>query len=257
MKSLLIPTLTLLAFTTVNAETDKEILDVLYNDFNRCDHYLIDEKPNLKTLDDEGRALRLRRQCLMHFKYIDSVSLLAMGSNSSVNKIQSQAILALEDNSENSQAHSAKEKFKNNNFGYGFAVINYKEKIIDKASVVNGVLVAESEKNNEAKLILEYHALLKSNNNWEKSGHGIMLAAMLGENDLIDGFGFGYVYSLKSGNKLDGSGISIGFGLMLENDVKQLANGFEIGKALPTGETIPRFVEKDETSPFLFFTSTF
>lgn len=259
MNPIYISAITLLTLTTAYAyaDSDKQILDVLYSDFDRCSDYFINEKKNFKTLEDERRVLSLERKCLMQFKYIGSATLSNMASTLTESEIKLKATGYLEENDKNFQALSAKEKFKSNNFSYGFAVVNYKDKIVDEASVVNGVLIAESEKLNEVKLILQYQALLKSTNNWEKSGHGIMLAAMLGDSDLINGFGVGYVYSIKSGNKPDGSGVSIGIGYMLENDVKQLANGFEIGKGLPPGESTPRFVFKDEISPFLFFASTF
>jgi len=152
---------------------------------------------------------------------------------------------------------TSKSSFLGMNLGYGFAVVHYDDKIVEEAAVdANGNVVATKQKQNEAKVVLEFHTSLWNNEAGDK-GVGLFAAILVGNDDLLDGVGIGPMMSFKNSNKNDNSGFTIGIGAAIENDVNQLADGFEVGKPLPSGETAVRYVEKDEISPFLFISNNF
>lgn len=174
------------------------------------------------------------------------------------NKMESQLIVIRNNETRlknNAEKSNGKSNFLGLSLGYGFAAVMYDHDIVHEASVVNGVIVAESVKENEAKIVLEFHQIIWGKDKANK-GFGPFAALMVAENDILNGIGVGLLYSIRNKVKND-SGFSIGAGWMLENKVKQLADGFEVGEALPSGEPTVRFVEKDEIAPFIFISNTF
>lgn len=145
--------------------------------------------------------------------------------------------------------------FADNNFGIGFAISFPSKKTVDNADIVNDVVVASSIRKNQARVILEFHTL-----EWyvtETSGFGPFAALVSEEDNAISGIGLGVLWSKKSLAKDDNSAFSIGIGAILDNEVKDLADGFEVGKAPPTGETSVRYTTESQTSLMIFVSNNF
>ncbi|HET9864181.1 MAG TPA: hypothetical protein VFP37_12100, partial [Steroidobacteraceae bacterium] len=71
----------------------------------------------------------------------------------------------------------------------------------------------------------------------------------------LSGVGAGWSIGFRDKDKSEGFGISIG--VMLDNDVTLLADGFKDGEPPPEGETDIRTESKSRISYVLFFTRTF
>jgi len=250
-----------------------------YSSMTEC--YQIEaEIANDTTLSEKVSIYRKQENCFKQFKYYQvtpppSVLKLSAPVNisgevtssaitevlaiqPSQTKVNAKAVTEAENAKEKGDSDQSKSDFLGLNFGYGFALVHYNDELVDKATVVNGIIVAESTKENEAKIVLEFHSI-KYKSKDENSGHGPFAALLVGDGDILNGLGFGWLYATKNTQKNSdsGSGFSFGLGVVIENDVKQLADGFKVGGALPTGETDVRYIEKDEISSFLFMSSNF
>ncbi|MGH8222298.1 MAG: hypothetical protein ACREQZ_04925, partial [Woeseiaceae bacterium] len=83
------------------------------------------------------------------------------------------------------------------------------------------------------------------------------LAVAAGTGDTVLGVGLGWMWGLKSNDPEDSEGFSIGIGVILDDDVKALGDGFEENQPPPPGETAVRFEEKSRPAALLFVTRTF
>lgn len=152
-----------------------------------------------------------------------------------------------------------KKSFLGQNFGVGFGVSFYDDEIVDDADIVNGVVVAKSERREEARVLLEFHTLIACNNGRKSVdfGCGPFAAIAAKDDDILGGVGLGWLWSWRNKGSTDGTGFSVGIGAIVDNDVRDLADGFEVGLAPPEGETSVRFTDETKISYLLFISNSF
>ncbi len=140
--------------------------------------------------------------------------------------------------------------------GFGFS---YSGNVISEAAVVDGVIRATKETSQQAKALLEGHSYFLCDKKKTKGDHGCgpYVGVVADSNDVLAGVSIGFMWGWKSTQPDTSQGFSLGLGVLLENDVKDLADGFHEGEPLPPGETQIRFVEKGRWSAVIFATRTF
>jgi hypothetical protein len=140
--------------------------------------------------------------------------------------------------------------------GFGFAISS--GDLITEAAVVDGVVRATKDESERAIAILEGHNYLKAcQGDGAKRGCGPYLGVIADSNDVLAGVSLGFMFGWKSEQDPSSQGFSIGLGALLQNDIKDLADGFSENEPLPPGESDVRFVEKGRWSAVLFATRTF
>lgn len=208
-----------------------------------CDDKSIDEYAN--TAGDIYRTIRDRTEALQNWEYckntnIDIKKIAAIDKGTLDKQLKSQA------------------KFMDNDFGLGFAVSFPDDDIVVDAEVVNGIVVVKEKRESEARVLLEFHSYIDKWSTTELAT-GPFAALATTESDLLGGVGIGWLWSTKSSiiNQDNPSSFSFGFGYILDNKVKTLANGFKEGEALPDGESSVRFIEKSRGSWMIFVSNNF
>ena len=171
------------------------------------------------------------------------------GANPSAIKVIEDAVIA-----ENNIA-----KFQSLNWGIGFGYSQAREKIIDEAIVVNGLIKSKVDRTDKVRLILESHIFLSCHNvnSVTKMGCGPFLAISSGDYKTLSGVGIGWMWGWKSMDPKRSDSFAIGLGFMADETVKTLADGFEEGRALPSGETVIRYVKKSSCSSLIFVSHSF
>ncbi len=156
---------------------------------------------------------------------------------------------------------SGKVDFLGLRLGVGVGISHSQDDVIPEAVLGSGgVIVATKDDTTLPRVILESHYF-----GWCKSrscragtkGIGPYFGIVAKSDKLISAFSAGVLFGWKDKTSGDPQGFSIGIGVLLDDDVKSLAKGFEEGRPLPAGETEIRFVEKSRWSGILFFTRTF
>jgi hypothetical protein len=151
------------------------------------------------------------------------------------------------------------EKFQSLNWGIGFGYSQARDNIIDEAVLVNGLIEAKVDRTDKVRLILESHIYLSCHNvnTVTKMGCGPFLAISSGDYKTFSGVGIGWMWGWKSMDPKRSDSFSIGLGFMADETVKTLADGFEVGQALPSGETAIRYVKKSSCSSLIFVSHSF
>jgi hypothetical protein len=105
---------------------------------------------------------------------------------------------------------------------------------------------------------MEFHKYFWCNDNRKigTKGCGPFVAVAATSDDLLSGVGMGLMYGRKTSAQ-DSDGFSVGLGVLLDDSVKDLADGFSRNEAAPEGETAVRFETKARWSTLLFVTRTF
>jgi len=144
-------------------------------------------------------------------------------------------------------------------WGLGFGASYSFEDAIEKASIVNGVVRVEEDQTLHTRVLLEFHRFFWTGETDKKLrwGTGPFLALAAGTGDTVLGVGLGWMWGLKSADPADSEGFSVGIGVMLDDDVKTLGDGFEENQPPPPSETTVRFEEKSRPAAILFVTRTF
>lgn len=140
-------------------------------------------------------------------------------------------------------------------FGYSFGTGGDR---IDKASIVNGIVRAESTQKDQPRAIFEFHKYFWCNKGRTigNRGCGPFVGVAATQDKVLSGVAMGVMYGMKV-NASDPDGFSIGVGAILDDDIKDLGNGFKNGEAPPAGETAVRFQSKARWSGIVFVTRTF
>jgi hypothetical protein len=150
------------------------------------------------------------------------------------------------------------------NFGVGIGgVVNIGDDRIADAAVVNGKIVILSDENLTLGPVLEAHALsFTIDNVWavkdskgqtyvtntkpcDAAGefptiaHGPFVVTRVGDNEIVKSLGVGWMFGFRI--RQTDTSLNVGLAYTLETNVKRLADGFEEGNALPTGESAIRF----------------
>lgn len=199
-------------------------------------------------LDTRYQAAVQYKLCLTQELAGDSSKMFALKSNPLVEGADDQV-----------EALYGSKKFMDQNFGVGFAISFYNKLIVDDADIINGIVVAKSKKDKEARVILEFHTLIACTKEGEKTnfGCGPFAALATTQANLLGGVGLGWLWSWKNEADTDGSGFSLGLGAIVDNSVKTLADGFTVGYAPPAGETVVRYITEPRISYLLFMSNNF
>jgi hypothetical protein len=153
----------------------------------------------------------------------------------------------------------ADEDFLGLKWGVGLG-LSLGDDFVEEAKLVDGVVRVTKDNSDQARVVFEYHKLFWCNDQGKSAerGCGPFVAAAATEEDVLSGVGLGFMFGWRAPKAKPGDeGFAIGFGFVLDNDVKALADGFEEGQPLPAGETDIRVEEKGRTSFLLFVTRTF
>jgi hypothetical protein len=144
-------------------------------------------------------------------------------------------------------------------WGLGFGFSFGQDDFIEEAAVVDNVIRVTKDRTDRSRAMLEFHRYFGCNEKQTLTdrGCGPFLAVAADGNDVLAGVGIGFIYGRKLKNPTDSEGFSVGIGLVFDNDVKTLADGFAEGLPLPAGETGIRYEEKARWSTLLFVTRTF
>jgi hypothetical protein len=148
-------------------------------------------------------------------------------------------------------------------WGVGFGVGVADHDRVDQADIVNNVVRVSKDSSQQARAFLEYHWFPER---WQGEsaraaddtivrGHGPFVAVSSRDDKLLSGVGVGWMFAFRDKNKSEGFGIALG--AILDNDVPNLADGFEDGQPPPNGETAIRMESKSRVSYVLFFTRSF
>jgi len=150
--------------------------------------------------------------------------------------------------------------------GLGITVTPGASDQVDEAFVVDGKIVATKKNTNAARMMFEFHQLFTTNvftsggrEDARKQlaacqidplfcpmfGVGPFVALQMSDDNSVASVGVGIMIGVRNDPRKDTS-FNFGIGVQWDSKVKKLADGFEIGKPLPTGETDIRFVEKGE-----------
>jgi hypothetical protein len=149
-------------------------------------------------------------------------------------------------------------KFMGVSWGLGFGFSFSSDELVDDAVVVNGIVKVKSQKKQQPRAVMEFHRYFWCNKDYTdgKRGCGPFIAVAATADDVLSGVGFGFMYGVKRGDG-ENNGFSIGVGAILDGNVRDLAEGFQVDQPLPPGETTVRFEDKARWSALVFGTMTF
>lgn len=143
-------------------------------------------------------------------------------------------------------------------FGIGLAVTTNlgRERSIQEAQLVNGIIRVTSERQIVPRLMLEKH-WFPSDTFHEgcKCKNGIFVGvSLLGDKQIMDAIALGYIAGFKPNT--DGSSHNLGVGFALQPYSRVLGDGLSKNQPLPVGETAIRYKETNRTSLIFFYTYT-
>ncbi len=158
----------------------------------------------------------------------------------------------------NLQARQSEEQFLGLRWGVGLGFSIARDDIESQAEVVDGVVLATEERRQRPRAVLEYHKYFwcQGSGVSRTTGCGPFVAVAATEDKVLSGVGLGFMYGRKSA-AADNDGFSLGVGLVLDDNVADLADGFEVGQPAPSGATEVRFLTKARWSLLVFVTRTF
>ncbi len=207
--------------------------------------------------DYEARAAYSReaRHC---FKLASSDMALDISDRSVRNSFTGLANATLEQLDENELARKNDAEFRGMKLGLGFAVSISTDEAIEEAVISNGVIVAQKNKKLQPRLVLEFHQLRWCGGQGlnPTKGCGFFAAVSATDEEIVKGIGAGWMWGWRAPNE-KANDFSIGLGVMVDSDVKDLADGFNEGQALPGDETEIRYETESRVSGIIMFTRSF
>ena len=130
--------------------------------------------------------------------------------------------------------------------GVGLSVTFDWKKRIESASVVNGIVRVDAEKNAVARILLESHYLFTPNRKFlgmqdpGSWGAGPFVGVMSGTDQLIEAAGMGVMLGFRRSREKDNS-FNIGVGYMVDPSSRTLGDGITANQPLPEGESGIRY----------------
>ena len=229
--------------------------------------------PTSFDLDARVAWSRSTSRCLKEVAEAEKVASQALAATDPAKSVSAAVIAAkrltlaetIADGGENAAAQN---QFLGLNWGVGIGASQLFDDAIEEASVVDGVVRVTKESRTEPRVLLEFHRffftreagskLPGTNGKAIKSGHGPFVAVAAKANDVLAGIAAGWMWGWKD-SRLPASddAFTVGLGLILDSEIKDLADGFEEGEPLPDGETSIRFEEKSRAGVVLLFTRSF
>ncbi len=129
---------------------------------------------------------------------------------------------------------------------------------VSEAEIVNGVVRVTKDVSNDPRIVLEVHNFVRDFEIGNReAGFGLFGAVNFGAagDDTLTSFGGGVMLGIK---RAEGpNSFNIGFGLMLDQGVKVLGDGFVENQPPPAMETEVRFREESQASVLVFISTTF
>jgi hypothetical protein len=216
-----------------------------------CDRPLKESRDSERTLDARLVSAREAKLC---FRANQSV-VAAQTTDPNADRII-QPYLELAESSEQ-EARTANE-FMGLSWGIGFGYSFGEDEAIDDAEIVDGVVRVKSRKKDQPRAVLEFHRYFWCNDGRKQldRGCGLFVAVAASDEDVLAGVGIGFMYGRKSSPD-DTEGFSVGVGVILDGNVKDLADGFKENAPPPGTETAVRFEEKSRWSALIIVTRTF
>lgn len=162
----------------------------------------------------------------------------------------------------------SKRDFLGLNLGVGVALTvdaSNRKPVVESASVINGIVRVDEERNASARIILESHYFFKPEKEFwfgklgaDRWGHGPFLAVQPGDSEIINAIGFGWMMGFRRGGESDSrESWNVGFGALIDPSARVLGDGIKKNEPLPQGETDVRFKTEAESSLLLIFSFSY
>lgn len=207
------------------------------------------------TIDDRAAAATKLRVCLESAQAIGATKM----TDGVQGLLMSQAFkVQIEQAKAEEEQRKSEVDFMGLSFGLGFGYSFGGGERVDKAVIVDNVVRSESTREDQPRAIFEFHKYFWCNKGRKigTRGCGPFVGIAATQEEALSGVAMGLMYGMKV-NATDPDGFSIGVGAILDDDLKDLAGGFEDGEAPPTGETTVRFESEARWSAIVFVTRTF
>lgn len=216
-----------------------------------CGQHVADSKSSGRTIDERLISAQEAEICLRSGQAIITAS----ANDPRANQLLQSEIEAAVNEKEKVQSAS---DFMGLTWGLGFGYSFSEDEAIDEAVIVDGRVRVGSRKRDLPRVVLEFHKYFWCNNDRKllDRGCGPFMAVAATADKALSGVGVGWMYGRKS-KESDSDGFSVGIGVVLDGDIKDLAEGFEENEPPPGTETTVRFEEKSRWSALLIVTRTF
>jgi len=149
------------------------------------------------------------------------------------------------ENKQNEETTAGTKAFVGLNWGVGVSLTHDlgHHSRIESASVVNGFVRVDKERNDIARVMLELHYFFTPNKKflfinsigYEEWGWGPFVAVQPGEKEVIQAIAFGVMLGFRK-NTITTKSWNIGIGAVVDPSVKVLGDGLEVNAPLPAGE---------------------
>lgn len=154
------------------------------------------------------------------------------------------------------------------NWSIGLGLLKNSPAVVSEATVVNGVVRANSVQKYQTDLVLARHWYFGSKDekdsectvHWIGACFGLMVTVGLGGNQVVDMIGGGFLIGFGGdmhGINRQNQPHNIGVGMSRRFNVKTLGDGIALNAPLPAGETQIRYQTMDINAPFFFYTYNF
>ena len=230
------------------------LLNALAKADTDCDGLLRDSQRRSNTVKVRAERAREALDCLQRVSAFSS-ALAPSDKAFQVRELFKPLQLKYEANVAKAQSE---ENFLGLTWGVGLGYSFGRDRSVDEAEIVGGLVRVKSELKQQPRALMEFHKYFWCNSGGTDGtrGCGPFVAAAATSDKVLSGVGLGFMYGMKS-KETESEGFSIGLGVALDAKVKDLADGFKPNEAPPTGETAVRYTTKSRWSTLLFVTRTF
>jgi hypothetical protein len=135
---------------------------------------------------------------------------------------------------------------------------------VESASLVNGIVRVDEERNAQARVVLDLHYFFEQTNkfwnvdaaNW---GQGPFVAIQPGDNEIVNAIGFGWMIGFRRSDDpgKESQSWNFGIGYLVDPNARVLGDGLEKDQPLPAGESEVRYKTEGESSLMLIFSFSF
>jgi hypothetical protein len=228
--------------------------------------------PEALSLEERVAWGRNTSRCLEELAEAEKLASQALAASDPKNSVQGASVAATrtalaEEIEAGAREAEAQGQFLGLNWGIGLGVSQLFDDAIEEAAVVDGVVRVTKESQLQPRVLLEFHRFFFSreggkdpgtNNQAIKTGHGPFVAVAATDDNVLAGIAAGWMWGWKDFRlPATDDAFTVGIGLILDDDIKDLADGFDEDKPLPEGETDIRFEEKARVGVVLLFTRSF
>lgn len=173
-------------------------------------------------------------------------------------KLMLAALLMLAGTAQSAEEPTDIDRFTQAGFGLGLTltVDTGRNDRVDEASIVNDIVRVDKDSNVRARLMLEGHVWLmckkKSDGSCDanRTASGPFISLQPGSEKIIDAAGIGWMWRFPDKLFRD-KALNLGIGIVVDDDVQILGDGFEENQPPPPGETQVRFRNTDQAGVFI------